>query len=144
MTIIVQDFFLCILSPLFYIHTAVFECQEIFCRSLFVLFSYFFWPFCSLSFNLRLLLTPQVFSNFSIDMRHMFLKQTQNISNEIIHNLRYRQNTTVDSRGLVQVIYWCKYYINEELHLSIVNDPVILVQTRLPNRYFKRYNTIQI
>jgi hypothetical protein len=32
------------------------------CRSLFVPLSYFFWPFCYLSFNLRILTTPLVSS----------------------------------------------------------------------------------
>jgi hypothetical protein len=35
----------------------------VFCRSLFVLLSFFFWPWCWLSFDLQLLITPLVFSN---------------------------------------------------------------------------------
>jgi hypothetical protein len=35
-----------------------------FCRSLFVLLSFFFWPLCCLSyFDLRFLITPLLFSN---------------------------------------------------------------------------------
>ena len=37
-----------------------------FCRSLFVFLSFFFWPLCCLScFDLRILITPLVSSNFS-------------------------------------------------------------------------------
>jgi hypothetical protein len=37
-----------------------------FCRSLFVLLCFFFWPLCSLFFfNIRILITPLVSSNFS-------------------------------------------------------------------------------
>jgi len=32
----------------------------IFCRSLFVLLYFFFWPLCCLSFDLRILITPLV------------------------------------------------------------------------------------
>ena len=35
----------------------------LFCRSLFVLLSFFFWPLCSLSFDLRILITPLVSSS---------------------------------------------------------------------------------
>ena len=48
-------------SLVFYIHV-------VFCRSLFVLLSFFFWPLtlCCLSFfDLRILITPLVFSNSS-------------------------------------------------------------------------------
>ena len=34
----------------------------LFCRSLFVLLSFFFWPLCCLSFDLRFLITPVVSS----------------------------------------------------------------------------------
>jgi hypothetical protein len=38
----------------------------VFCRSLFVLLSFFFWPLCCLSFfDLRILITPLVSSNIS-------------------------------------------------------------------------------
>jgi hypothetical protein len=37
----------------------------LFCRSLFVLLSFFFWPFCCLSFDLRLLITSFVPSSLS-------------------------------------------------------------------------------
>ena len=36
-----------------------------FCRSLYVLLSFFFWPLCCLSFDLRILITPLVSSNSS-------------------------------------------------------------------------------
>jgi hypothetical protein len=36
-----------------------------FCRSLFVLSSFYFWPLCCLSFDLRILITPLVSSNSS-------------------------------------------------------------------------------
>ena len=38
-----------------------------FCRSLYVLLYFFFWPLCCLSFDLRILITPLVFSNSSSD-----------------------------------------------------------------------------
>jgi hypothetical protein len=37
-----------------------------FCKSLFGLLSFFFWPLCCLSFDLRILITPLVSSNSSI------------------------------------------------------------------------------
>jgi hypothetical protein len=40
-----------------------------FCRSLFVLLSFFFWPLCCVSFrNLRILITPFVSSNSSFSL----------------------------------------------------------------------------
>jgi hypothetical protein len=37
-----------------------------FCRSLFVLFCFFFWPLCRLLFDLQILITPLVSSNSSV------------------------------------------------------------------------------
>ena len=37
----------------------------VFCRSLFVLLYFFFWPLCCLAFELRILITPLVFSSSS-------------------------------------------------------------------------------
>ena len=38
-----------------------------FCRSLLILFSFFFWPLCCLFlFDIRILITPMVSSNFSL------------------------------------------------------------------------------
>jgi len=40
----------------------------VFCRSLFVLFSFFFWPLCCLFFfDLQILITPSVSSNSSLN-----------------------------------------------------------------------------
>jgi hypothetical protein len=38
-----------------------------FCRSLFVLLYFFFWPLCCLSFDLQILITPLVSTNTSYD-----------------------------------------------------------------------------
>ena len=43
----------------------VLQCICIFCRSLFVLLSFFFWPLCCLFFDIRILITPLVSSNSS-------------------------------------------------------------------------------
>jgi hypothetical protein len=37
----------------------------VFCRSLFELLSFYFWPLCCLFFHLRILITPLVFANSS-------------------------------------------------------------------------------
>ena len=39
--------------------------HTLFCRSLFVLLYFFFWPLCCLSFDLRILITPLVTSSYS-------------------------------------------------------------------------------
>ena len=45
-----------------------------FCRSLLVLLSFYFWPLCCLSFfDLRFLITPLVSSNSSEDKRLLFV-----------------------------------------------------------------------
>jgi len=44
---------------------SLFSFMCMFCRSLFVLLSFFFWPLCCLFFGLRILITPLVFSNSS-------------------------------------------------------------------------------
>jgi hypothetical protein len=44
---------------------SIFSFMCIFCRSLFVLLSFFFWPLCGLFFDLRILITPLVSSNSS-------------------------------------------------------------------------------
>jgi hypothetical protein len=38
---------------------------EVFCRSLFVILSFFFWQLCCLSFDLRILITPLISSSSS-------------------------------------------------------------------------------
>jgi hypothetical protein len=44
----------------------IFSFMCMFCRSLFVLLSFFFWPMCCLFvFDLRILITPLVSSNYS-------------------------------------------------------------------------------
>ena len=58
-----------------------------FCRSLFVLLSFFFWPLCCLSFDLRIPITPLVSSNvflqqsswilFITDFSNMFIKKDE-------------------------------------------------------------------
>ena len=45
--------------------TQFFVLCAVYCISLFVLLSFFFWPLCCLSFDLRILITPLVFSNSS-------------------------------------------------------------------------------
>ena len=47
-----------------------------FCRSLFVLLSFFFWPLCCLSFDLRILITHLVSSNSSAmgKLQNVFLE----------------------------------------------------------------------
>jgi hypothetical protein len=51
---------------------SILSCMCIFCRSLVVLLSFFFWPLCCLSFfDLRILITPLVSSNSSCQtIRH--------------------------------------------------------------------------
>ena len=49
---------------------SIFSFMCMFCRSLFVLLSFFFWPLCCLSFDLRILITPLVSSN---SFYHFFL-----------------------------------------------------------------------
>jgi len=46
----------------------------VFCRSLFALLSFFFWSLCCLSFNLQLLITLLISSNFS----YILNKQNKN------------------------------------------------------------------
>ena len=43
---------------------ATFVFYVVFCRSLFVLLSFFFWSLCCLSFDIRLLITPLVSSDY--------------------------------------------------------------------------------
>jgi hypothetical protein len=47
-------------------HVIIFSFICMYCRSLFVLLSFFFWPLCCLFFDLRILITPLVSSNSSL------------------------------------------------------------------------------
>ena len=99
---------------------SIFSFMCMFCRSLFVLLSFFFWPLCGLFFDLRILITPLVSSNssfttFSTNVSKFYLLYVSsiNISNKkrryqyritdywakgvIVHQQRYRpsySNTT--------------------------------------------------
>jgi hypothetical protein len=56
-----------------------------FCRSLLILFSFFFWPLCCLFlFDIRILITPMVSSNFSLKgvSRSRTFKDSQKKANE--------------------------------------------------------------
>ena len=56
-----------------------------FCRSLFVLLSFFFWPLCCLSFfDLRILITPLVSSNSCIENRQFSTKSITFYTNNYI------------------------------------------------------------
>jgi len=50
------------LSGVCVVRSLFFCVSVLFCRSLFVLLSFFFWPLCCLSFDLRFLITPVVSS----------------------------------------------------------------------------------
>jgi hypothetical protein len=70
-----------------------------FCRLLFVLLSFFFWPLCCLSLDLRLLITPLVSSNFfywysfpSISLQLIFF-----FYNFKCNGINFRVKTKVDS-----------------------------------------------
>ena len=54
--------------------TRSFALSCMFCRSLFVLLSFFFWPLCCLSFfDVRLLITPLVSSKSSLKHENKFI-----------------------------------------------------------------------
>ena len=61
-----QVFFPLFIRPLIWHFSHHIPLYVMFCRSLFVLLSFFFWPLCCLSFDLRILITPLVSSNSSL------------------------------------------------------------------------------
>jgi hypothetical protein len=58
-----------------------------FCRSLFVLLFFFFWPLCCLSFDLWILITPFVFSNYFYSWHKRNLLASIKSSGFLIRNM---------------------------------------------------------
>jgi hypothetical protein len=61
-----------------------------FFRSLFVLFSFFFWPLCCLSFDLRILITPLLSSNSSYILNGYSSNLATAICNENTYNIEIK------------------------------------------------------
>jgi hypothetical protein len=125
-----------------------------FCRSLFVLLYFFFWPLCCLFFfNIRILITPLVSSNSSIKELHILLtyrksrycrfKESRycmcrleenpaiNIYSKIKQQFSYNfniQKCTFNQQ--LRLILNCFYLIVSYLHISM-RSGIFIVQDQL-------------
>ena len=63
-----------------------------FCRSLFVLLAFFFWPLCCLFFDLRILINPLVSSNRKVkkSVRNMTVRYKSDIMFSLPEQLTYK------------------------------------------------------
>jgi hypothetical protein len=72
----------------------------VFCRLLFVLLYFFFWPLCCLFFDLQLLITPQVsYFRTTYKLVHVLLNQ---IDLDMIHLLNLSLTKIVIQVGLIK------------------------------------------
>ena len=89
----------------------------VFCRSLFTLLSYFCWPLFCLSFNLRILITPLVFSNssnFSPSIKNQ--KHTWICFNHLLCSYSWSLSS---GKSKVQCLRILHYSENEFVHFKI-------------------------
>jgi hypothetical protein len=68
-----------------------------FCRLLFVLLYFFFWPLCCLSFDIRILITPLLYST---------------CTNTQIHDRSLPEYTWI-KRGRVKRVFWVQTFQNK-------------------------------